>query len=381
MLDYIKNKTIFANKYRTHSEAIIIACYFNPQGSDYRLKAFNIFYDSIKHLNHRIIECVIGESTPQLPENKNISRVYTSDLLWHKEAGLNKIIRELPTQYKYVFWLDTDIIFTNKDWLTDSVLELQSANIVQPFELCVHLEKDEEKPGFVFDDSYTFERLPNRRNNKVWRSFCATYADWGMLGWDEDYNNHGHVGLAWGARREILDIIPLYDKALIGGADHIIAHAAAGQIPHKCIAKSFTDDIEGVETWSQEFYKWVDGKIGYASGSVFHIWHGDLSKRQYLKRIKDFTSKTKDFAEKDENGFYTHNDNDTRKYVHNYFDVREVKSEDQNNGFLTSMAVGYLTDSAMIGAAAGGNLIGAMIGDMMNTSDINEHNHDHENFS
>jgi hypothetical protein len=40
--------------------------------------------------------------------------------------------------------------------------------------------------------------------------------------------------------------MPLYDRALIGGADHIIAHAAAGQIPHSCITKSFTDNLDEV---------------------------------------------------------------------------------------------------------------------------------------
>ena len=58
LLDWIKNNMMFADKYHTHSEAVIVSCYFNPQNSPYRLKAFNIFYESIKHLNHSIIECV-----------------------------------------------------------------------------------------------------------------------------------------------------------------------------------------------------------------------------------------------------------------------------------------------------------------------------------
>ena len=91
MFDLIKNKTVFANKYHTHSEAMIVSCFFNPQNSPYRIKAFKMWYESIKHLNHSIIECVIGDAQPQLEESENIKRVYTENLLWHKEALLNKV--------------------------------------------------------------------------------------------------------------------------------------------------------------------------------------------------------------------------------------------------------------------------------------------------
>lgn len=64
MFDLIKNKTVFANKYHTHSEAMIVSCFFNPQNSPYRIKAFKMWYESIKHLNHSIIECVIGDAQP-----------------------------------------------------------------------------------------------------------------------------------------------------------------------------------------------------------------------------------------------------------------------------------------------------------------------------
>lgn len=361
--DFIKNNTIFLNKYHTHSDAIIVSCFFNPQNSPYRIKAFNMWYESIKHLNHSIIECVIGDSEPQLEESENIKRVYTKNLLWHKETLLNKTISELPKKYKYVFWVDADVLFTNNNWLVDGVKELQSKNIIQPFEYCVHLEKDETEPSFSMK-KLNGDNLPNSTNSKVWRSFCANYATT-KLWRDENYNAHGHVGFAWAARREVLDKTPLYDKALIGGADHIIAHAAAGQIGHKCIAKSFTDNIDEISQWSEEFFKSVRGKIGYVKGDLYHIWHGDINNRQYLKRIQDFTSKSKDIVNRDENGlFITNNEDDT--YMKNYFKQREVSQDD---GFINSMVMGYVTDNALLGGVLGGNMMGAMIGDMLNNSD------------
>ena len=372
MLDSFKNTFLYSGKYKTHSEAIVISCFFNPQNSPYRIKAFNHFYDSIKHLNHQIIECVIGDSKPQLPENKNIKRVYTESLLWHKETLLNKIISELPKKYKYIFWVDADVIFTNKDWLIEAVDDFENydTDILQPFEYCVHLNKDELKPSFDTERYKKYESVhdPKLRHPQMWKSFCANN-EIGLSG-DENYDRHGHVGFAWGAKREVLEKVPLYDKALIGGADHIIAHAAAGHFVgnklHSCIMKSFTDNVDEVTDWSRKFYSVVQGRISYVQGDLYHIWHGDIDKRQYLKRIQDFTSKTKGITIKDKNGLYVTKDEDNIAYMNNYFKKREVSGDD---GFLASMAIGYMTDSTLMGAALGGNIAGAMLGDMMNSGD------------
>lgn len=379
MLDLFKNTFLYTNKYKTHSEAIVISCFFNPQNSPYRIKAFNHFYDSIKHLNHQIIECVIGDSKPQLPENENIKRVYTESLLWHKEALLNKIISELPKKYKYIFWVDADVIFNNQDWLIEAVDDFKNydTDILQPFEYCVHLEQDELSPSFDTEEYKGYDVIddPKLRHPKMWRSFCANY-EVGLSG-DENYDRHGHVGFAWGAKRDVLELVPLYDKALIGGADHIIAHAAAGHFTdkkvHPCIQKSFTDNIDEVTSWSRKFYSVVQGRISYVPGDLYHIWHGDINKREYYQRVKDFTSKTKSITIKDKNGLYVTRDEENISYMNNYFKKREVSSGG-DDGFLASMAIGYLTDSTIMGAALGGNVAGAMLGDMMNSGDTQKYN-------
>lgn len=313
MKDYIKNLFMSGNKYKTNDDAVIISCYFNPLHSEYRKKAFDLFYDSIKHLNHRIVECVIGNDLPELTEIKfpYIEVVHTKSLLWHKESLLNYLIKKLPLQYKYVFWLDADVLFTNKNWLIDSVEVLQTKKIMQPFTYCFHLDKDELE--------YVEKNDGIKKN---WKSFCGTFNENPNLAESENYNEHGHVGFAWGARREILDSFPLYDKALIGGADHIMAHAAAGHIPHKCITKSFTDNIDEINKWSNDFYYLIDGNIGSISGNLYHIWHGEIQKRDYLKRVQDFTKITKEIQTKDQNGLYESDFDDT--YMTKYFISREV---------------------------------------------------------
>ena len=326
LLDKLKNFFLYENKYKTDSEAVIVACYFNPQNNEHRKKAFDIFYDSIKHLNHRIVEGVIGDAEPQLPATSSITRIYTKDLLWHKEALLNAVIKDLPQKFKYVFWLDTDVLFTNKDWLVHGVEELKYNNIIQPFEYCVHLEEGETEPSFNLKLEYPFASDPAYRHKSLWRSFCANFKTNDLSG-DTNYDKHGHVGFAWGAKRSVLEAMPLYDRALIGGADHIIAHAAAGQIGHSCLQKSFTEDIDAINDWSEDFEKVINGKISYVVGDLYHIWHGDIAKRQYLKRIQEFTPKAKQITKKDANGLYVADELNGDTYMKEYFNHREDTSK------------------------------------------------------
>ncbi len=426
---YVSNSEIKSFRYVVHPEAVIIACYFNPQGNVYRLNAFNKFYESIKHLNYRIVECVIGDAVPQLPQTDSITRIYTKDLLWHKEGLLNNIIKSLPLEYKYVFWLDTDVTFTNKNWLVDSVEELKTKKILQPFEYCVHLDRDQVEPHFDITHEYEYASDPKQRHPKLWRSFAANYVTTNFSD-DTNYDKHGHVGFAWGARREVLDAVPLYDRALIGGADHIIAHAAAGQLRHSCLLKSFTDDIDAVNEWSKRFYGVTQGKIGYVKGDLYHTWHGDIEKRQYLKRIQDFTPTSKEITELDENGLYVTKNNEN-KYVKDYFKHREdvtievdtsykdlyphihsknppihskiiTKAKEKgysvtnidysdyerkrqeleylhpnsSDSFIESLLIGYFTDSTIMGGAIGGNILGGAIGDMLNNDTPQDTNTD-----
>jgi hypothetical protein len=362
ILDFIKNNTLYRNKYRTHSEAAIVTCFFNPTNNPYRTKAFNIFYESIKHLNHMVIECVIGDAKPELPENDNIKRVHTQTLLWHKETLLNLAIKSLPSKYKYIFWVDADVLFTNKNWLVESVEKLKKVNILQPFEYCFHLEKDELEPSFNIERAKlsTDSIMTINRHPMTWRSFASNAEESPTRASSENYDYHGHVGFAWGAKRSILEACPLYDRALIGGADHIMAHAAAGHIPHNCITKSFTDDIQSVNDWSRDFYAQVKGLIGYTKGDLYHIWHGDLKDRQYLKRIQEFTGTSKTIVNRDENGLFKSNNDE---YVRQYFDKREYRETPvTDTSFTDSVIAGFVTNDPILGGIMGGNMIGGMIG-------------------
>lgn len=353
MFDFITNLFSNRNRYKTHSEAVIVSCFYNPQNSQYRLLAFQKWYSSIKHLNYRIIECLIGpDAKSQLPlDDPNIIRIKSDSLLWHKESLLNKAIESLPSKFQYVFWVDADVLFTNKNWLVEGVKRMKKgANIIQPFEYCVHLKQNEIEPSINVNWAKTHL---NPKEFSVWRSFCATFVQNKDLALGENYDSHGHVGFAWGAKRSVLEKCPLYDRALIGGADHIIAHAATGYIHHPCVVKGFKDNIDEIDKWSRDFYLEVDAQIDYVPGDLHHIWHGDIAKRQYLKRVKDFTGEVKNIRERDENGLHVAQKGKD-KYVKSYYRDREVS--DYYGDFDGVDADFFMTMGYMLGEAA--NLFG-----------------------
>jgi 3-polyprenyl-4-hydroxybenzoate decarboxylase len=70
----------------------------------------------------------LGAQNRNYPKVK-ISNVYIQKIYsGTKRRLLNKIIAEhLPTKYKYIFWVDADVIFQNPNWIVEGVEELQSA--------------------------------------------------------------------------------------------------------------------------------------------------------------------------------------------------------------------------------------------------------------
>lgn len=336
LADIFNNAVYNQERYRTAHDAVIVACFYNPENNPYRLIAFHQWYKRIKHLNHRIVECLIGpDAKSQLPQSEFITQVKSESLLWHKETLLNNLIRDLPSKFKYVFWLDTDVIFTNLNWMPDAVHELKYKNIVQPFEYCFHLEQNQLEPSPKAQAEKAAAFVPPKGQKRVWRSFCANVASDPATKYCTNYDNHGHVGFAWGARREVLEQCPLFDKALIGGADHIIAHAATGHPGHECVTKAFKNDLDSILEWGNRFYKAVEGSgnagqprgVSYVPGDLYHIWHGDIAKREYLKRIQEFSQDSQNVIERDENGLYVAPK--SSNYMQNYYRHREVRTVDQ----------------------------------------------------
>lgn len=277
-------------KYLNDNEFVVIAVFYNVKNNPYRLSAFNKFYDSIKHLNYRIIEATYKNEERQLNINDpNITYVELDSYLWVKEKLLNQIIKNLPSKFKYVAWVDGDIIFQNKNWIINSINLLKdNVDIMQPFEYCIHLEKDEIQPrDEIIKQKSNINNL-TRIERRVWRSFASNIFT--KEGSSSTYDIRGHVGFAWVAKRSILESAGLlYEGAQIGGADGVMAYATMSPDVEPGITTMFGNTNDIIQ-FTRKWYKAFRGRIGSVDGDIYHIWHGDIEKREYYNRIKNFSS-------------------------------------------------------------------------------------------
>jgi hypothetical protein len=192
--------------------------------------------------------------------------------MWQKERLLNLAVARLPARCAKVAWLDCDILFENPRWAVDTSRMLDRFPVVQPFATAIRLPKGSRD---------------YRGEGDVWTSFGAVRAQDPDAVWSGDYDKHGETGFAWAARRELLASAGLYDACIIGGGDHVMAHAMCGDCVSPCIPRLLGRDNEHLShfiRWSELFYRAMRGEIGHVSGSALHLWHGERVDRGYSIR-------------------------------------------------------------------------------------------------
>ena len=252
----------------------VVTPYYNPVGYQTRRLNYEVFVHLLRRSGIPVltIECAFGDQPFDLPESTDVIKVRSSSLLWQKERLLNLAISWLPPSCKYVAWHDCDLIFTNPNWAQEMVVKLQEFPIVQSFETCNRLPKNYAEGGNEMEVCTSFAHIVGN-NSAVLKT--------------GRYQDHGHPGYAWAARKEVLDQHGLYEFAVAGSADHYMAHAAVGDLDSPCIARMMFDReslLQCFRTWAQPFDRTVQGNLGVVSGEVLHLWHGELKDRQYYLR-------------------------------------------------------------------------------------------------
>ena len=97
------------------------------------------------------------------------------------------------------------------------------------------------------------------------------------------------TGIAWVARRSILEKHGLYDAMIIGGGDRAMLHAMYGEFDKEMQLHHLNkSQEEHYLKWAEPYYRDVAGKVGHVSGRVYHLWHGEFITRNYSSRHRLF---------------------------------------------------------------------------------------------
>ena len=119
----------------------VVLPYFNFCGFRRRRQLFIEFVNRIRKTPgiRIIISEAMGQAPlPDLPVWRHVT-TETPHPIWIKENLVNVIISDLPENWKYLSWIDADLTFLNRNWVQDTISELQTYDIVQLFQTAVNL--------------------------------------------------------------------------------------------------------------------------------------------------------------------------------------------------------------------------------------------------
>ena len=250
-----------------------MAAFFNPTGSTRRLANYRAFRRQLQ-VPLVTVELAYGpEFELGTDEADTMLRLRGRAVLWQKERLLNLALQALPAECDSVAWLDADIVFERPDWPELALAALEHSTLIQPF------RDVRDQPGENADGATTSRQslafrvsegalaptaIPTARLANAWR--CA-------------------AGLAWVARREVLDLHGLYDAGIVGGGDRAIACAAYGAwqgLPraHRMSRAHAAHYVR----WAESFAASVGGRVGFTEGCVSTLAHGTFAGRSYAQR-------------------------------------------------------------------------------------------------
>ena len=195
------------------------------------------------------------------------------DVLWQKERLLNLLLPRLPPQCRHIAWIDADVLLTESDWPARTAEALSHAPLVQLYSVLRYLGPE----GLELDGQAA--RVPS-----VTAEVQAGRSARAVLERVTD-RSQATPGMAWAARRDLLERHGFFDANVIGGGDTAMACAAYGvakvaaRLHHMNAKQSARYDA-----WAARFHHDVGGRVGLVPGEIRHLWHGELARRHAAGR-------------------------------------------------------------------------------------------------
>ena len=249
------------------SKLYVIAVISNPARFNTRYKLFNEFCERIKKENNIVLVTLeLQQGLRPFITNATI-KLRTNYEIWYKENLINIAVQHLPYNWKYMAWIDADIEFQNKNWVSDTIDQLQTYKIVQLFSHAIDLGIKKETLQVHTGFAYQYV------NGETWK--------------EAKYGNFWHPGYAWAITKEAYnDIGGLMEFPILGSADNHMSLAFIGMVNkslnsqlnenYKLLANIFQDRCE----------RHIKRNIGFVHGTILHHFHGNKVDRKYQDRWK-----------------------------------------------------------------------------------------------
>lgn len=258
-----------------------IASYYNPARSERRLANYRVFR---KYLEIPLVTVELafdGHFELMKDDADILIQISGGAVLWQKERLLNVAISSVPAGTNSIAWLDCDVVFDRSDWAVEAQALLESYNAVQLYSSLVDLAPEVDSSGGDYSG------IPESG-----RGIASFVSDGGLVPSEVGLLLHkgraagGHcMGLAWAARRGILEAHGLYDAMIMGSGDRLLVGTMYGQFQE--VVEVFELNAlrrEHYLRWARGYHEAVADRIGYVCGRAYHLWHGNSMHRKTLDR-------------------------------------------------------------------------------------------------
>src|SRR5262249_12109982 len=197
-----------------------ITTYYNPIRYKRRLANYRIFRKNLITPLVTVELSFDGKFELMEGDADILIQISGGAILWQKERLLNVAIKSVPPDVDSIAWLDCDVIFERPNWVDEAKKQLKDLNVVQPFSDAVDLEREDvEIPGAHYYAAPSFPGIASWLRQTQLAPAAILAAKTRFRG----------GGLAWVARREILENYGLYDAMIAGGGDRAVVSAMYGQ--------------------------------------------------------------------------------------------------------------------------------------------------------
>jgi hypothetical protein len=196
------------------------------------------------------------------------------DVMWQKERLLNVALRAVPADCRKIVWLDCDVLFARADWSARVDALLDRYHLVQAFSRVHHLPP-QWSPGDGASASLFTQPSVQALIAEAGTDSLASRVPSGP--------GSSNKGLAWAARREVLERHGLYDACILGGGDLGLAAAVHGRFDVATRTMNATQSAHYLR-WAEPWHKAVADEVGVLDVALLHLWHGDIADRLYRER-------------------------------------------------------------------------------------------------
>lgn len=263
----------------------VVTCVSNPLRWQSRIAlAKAAITHWLKHPNVHVtlVECAYGSRGYDLAhmasERLTHVPVRATTMAWNKENLLNIGTTKLPPGASKIATLDADVTFRRPTWANEALAALDLYPVIQPWDTAYDLG-------------------PHDEHVQTHHSFASVYHSgkpvvptgpkfWSFNGGPYDYP---HSGYAWCWSRRTLDHVGgLFEYGGMGAGDHHMALGMIGKVASSLPGGISAGYKNAVYAWAGRAVAELNGKLGFAHGTVEHPFHGRKANRAYQSRWSMF---------------------------------------------------------------------------------------------